>query len=93
MTEEEYDLKIKQMKVLRDKLIHENSLASTEPPQVEANEWRIKWLTTSIERLKKPSEVEEEEEYVTFNPILDIIKNKGKKTFWSPNSLMSEKKS
>ncbi|MEI2442648.1 hypothetical protein V8V73_18970, partial [Priestia megaterium] len=62
------------------------SLASTEPPQVEANEWRIKWVTNSMKNLKKPSEEEEEEEYITF---LDSIRNKGKNKIWNVNSIIS----
>lgn len=92
MTEYEYEQKIEQMKEFKEKLIHENSLASTDPAQIQANEWRIKWISSSLEHTRRPS-AEEEQPYETFNPILESLKNKGKTEFWSPNILMSEKKS
>ncbi|MEI2375420.1 hypothetical protein [Priestia megaterium] len=89
MTQYEYEEKIKKMKEFKEKLIHENSLASTDPAQVKANEWRIQWIDSTI---KKRKPVVEDESYATFNPVLDSLKNKGKDGFWSPKSLMSKRK-
>ncbi|WP_226701794.1 hypothetical protein [Priestia aryabhattai] len=79
-----YEKKIQQMKELKKRLQHENSLGSTSREQVEANEWAIKRIDFALERPKQAKE----EPYEVVPPVLEKLKNPN--AIFSPNLLLGE---
>ncbi|MBY0078509.1 hypothetical protein H7K13_26625 [Priestia aryabhattai] len=80
----EYEKKIQQMKELKQRLEHENSLGSTSPEQIEANKWTIKRIDFALGR---PRQVKEEP-YVFVPPVLEKLKKPN--AIFAPNLLLGE---